>query len=82
MGATQSIVDVHGHRWPPTLATSEAAEVWGVSDDTLYEQVRLGTAPVEPLRFGRKLRWPTAKVLDSVGIGTERAPRPAAEVTA
>lgn len=68
-----TITDSLGRQWPLTLSTAEAAELFGACDDTLYEQVRIGECPVEPLRFGRKLRWPTAKVLDALGIGPEHA---------
>lgn len=53
----------------PTLSTAEAAEMFGCSTDTLYALVRQGAAPVRPLRLGSKLRWPTALVLDVLGIG-------------
>lgn len=53
---------------PPTLDTSAAAELFGVSTDHLWALAREGRAPVEPLRLGRTLRWPTAKVLAVLGI--------------
>ena len=53
---------------PPTLSTEEAAPFWRVSPWSLYERVKRGDAPVEPLHIGRTLRWPTASVLRSVGI--------------
>lgn len=52
----------------PTMAATEVAEVWGCSAWAVYEMVRSQTCPVEPLRLGRKLRWPTARVLASVGL--------------
>lgn len=52
----------------PTLSTEEAAEIFGVGVDHLWHLARSGTAPVEPLRLGRKLRWPTRLVLAAVGI--------------
>lgn len=51
-----------------TLDAKEAAAVLGVSTWTLYETVKAGTCPVEPLRVGKRLRWPTALVLRAVGI--------------
>lgn len=53
---------------PPTLNTAEAAEVYGCSVDHLWALVRSGNAPVEPLHLGRKLVWPTAVVLRSLGL--------------
>lgn len=48
---------------PPTLTTAETAEMLGTTTSTLWRLVREGTAPVEPLRLGRCLRFPTARVL-------------------
>jgi predicted DNA-binding transcriptional regulator AlpA len=53
---------------PPTLRTDQAAVLWDVSSWSLYDLVRRGEAPVIPLHLGRNLRWPTAKVLESLGI--------------
>ena len=53
---------------PTTIDGHQVAELWGCSYWSVLEQVRAGTCPVEPLRLGRKLRWPTALVLLSVGI--------------
>ncbi len=57
---------------PPTLSTEQAAEVYGCSVDHLWALVRSGDAPVIPLHLGRKLVWPTALVLRSIGLRTER----------
>jgi len=56
---------------PPTLTTDQAAAVWGVGVDHLWALARSGQAPVEPLRLGRKLVWPTASVLRSIGLDLE-----------
>jgi predicted DNA-binding transcriptional regulator AlpA len=53
---------------PPTLDTHQAAEILGCSADHLWALVREDQAPIEPLRLGRKLRWPTARLLALVGI--------------
>lgn len=53
---------------PPTLDTPQAAELLGIGADHLWKMAREGTAPVEPLRLGRKLRWPTARLFDLLGI--------------
>lgn len=55
----------------PTLKAPQVADLWGVSVDTLYETVRAGTCPVQPLRIGRTLRWPTRSVLRSLGEDSE-----------
>lgn len=56
---------------PPTLSTEEVAGMFGCGVDHLWRLAREGSAPVEPLRLGRKLRWPTAKVLASLGLDPE-----------
>jgi hypothetical protein len=53
---------------PPTLRDAEAADIWGISADSLGEQARNNSAPVPPLYLGRSRRWPTVAVLRSVGI--------------
>jgi hypothetical protein len=56
---------------PPTLDAKTLAEMLDVHVWTLYEAVKHGTCPVEPLRVGRKLRWPTALVLRALGLGED-----------
>jgi predicted DNA-binding transcriptional regulator AlpA len=51
-----------------TMSAKESSTVWSCSEWTVYEMVRNRTCPVEPLHLGRKLRWPTAQVLASVGL--------------
>jgi len=53
---------------PPTLGAREVAELWGVARWAVYEHVEDGQLPVAPLRVGRALRWPTALVLEALGI--------------
>ena len=48
---------------PPTLDGRQTAELLGCSYWSLLQQVKAGTCPVEPLRLGRCLRWPTSAVL-------------------
>lgn len=57
----------------PTLTTAEAAELLGVSADLLWKLARNGGAPVEPLRLGRALRWPTKPLVDLVRGQTPNA---------
>jgi predicted DNA-binding transcriptional regulator AlpA len=52
----------------PTLSANETASLLGVSYWTLLRAVNSGTCPVEPLRLGRSLRFPTAMILDLLGI--------------
>lgn len=52
----------------PTLSSSEAAGMFDVSTETLLRLARKGEAPVEPLRLGRALRWPTARILEALGL--------------
>jgi excisionase family DNA binding protein len=61
---------------PPTLTTAEAADLLGVSRDHLWALARAGEAPVAPLRLGRSYRWPTARLLDLLGLDPEREPAP------
>jgi hypothetical protein len=58
---------------PPTLDTPQAAELLGCGPDHLWALAREGSAPVEPLRLGRKLRWPTAQLLELLGLGDHLA---------
>lgn len=53
---------------PPTLTTEQAAEMLGVSRDHLWALQRAGEAPIEPLRLGRALRWPTARLAALLGL--------------
>jgi predicted DNA-binding transcriptional regulator AlpA len=53
---------------PATLTTEQAAAVYGVGVDHLWKLAREGDAPIEPLHLGRKIVWPTAKVLASLGL--------------
>ncbi len=59
-------VDVAG--LPATVDTREAAAWLGVHSECLYDAAKAGTAPVVPLRVGRRLRWPTALLLEALGI--------------
>jgi hypothetical protein len=56
---------------PPTLTTRGAAELFGISYWLLRQEVERGTCPVTPLRFGHRVRWPTAAVLQALGQATQ-----------
>jgi hypothetical protein len=66
---------VEGVGMAPTLNTDQAAELYGVDADTLRGLLARGEAPVEPLRFGTRLRWPTAAVLRSLALDLEVVPQ-------
>lgn len=53
-------VDFNGRR---ALTTDEAAQLLGISSNTLWRCARDGTAPVPHYRFGRALRWPVVPIL-------------------
>ncbi len=53
---------------PPTLDAKVVADMLGCSIWALYDSVKAGACPVEPLRVGRKLRWPTVLVLRALGL--------------
>lgn len=57
---------------PPTLDGRATAELFGCSYWSLLEQVKRGDCPVMPLRLGKRYRWPTALVLEAVGLGGVR----------
>jgi predicted DNA-binding transcriptional regulator AlpA len=44
------------------MTVRETARALGCAEWTLYETVRRGTCPVEPVRLGRKLVFPIASV--------------------
>ena len=50
----------------PTLGADEMSELLGVSTWSVYQHP---DAVVPPIRVGRKLRWPTARVLEGLGYG-------------
>ena len=53
---------------PATCTTEEFAELLGVSTWALYESVRRGDPPIEPIRVGRRLVWSRAKVDALLGV--------------
>ena len=59
---------------PPTLRDAEAAEIWGISVDSVGELARAGAAPVEPLTLGRRRVWSTVAASGpSASSGTLRS---------
>ncbi len=57
------------HDLPPVLRAEAVAELLDVSVWSLRESVKAGTAPVMPLRIGRRQVWPTAGILRVLEIG-------------
>ena len=51
-----------------TMSADAVAEALGVSTWAIYESVKEGICPVEPIRVGRRLLWSTAKVAALLGI--------------
>ena len=50
-------------RLPPTLTTPQLAALLGVHPESVYDGVRRGDFPLEPIRVGRRILWATAAVL-------------------
>jgi len=53
---------------PETYSTQEVADLLGVSDWTLYQAVRDGTAPIQPIRVGRRIVWARSAVDQLLGL--------------
>lgn len=51
-----------------TLTAQEVAEALGVSTWAVYQTVKAGTCPVEPIRVGRRLVWSRARVAAILGV--------------
>jgi len=62
------VITLPDPRQSPTLSVEEAGQLLSLGRDAAYQAVRTGELPV--LRFGRKLRVPTARVLAMLGAGT------------
>lgn len=59
---------------PTVIDGHTTADALGVSYWHLLELVKRGEAPVEPLRLGRRLMWPTARVLALLGLDRDGGP--------
>ena len=55
---------------PVVLDANEVAALTGLSRWKIYEACRAGELPegLEPIRVGRRLLWPTARVLAALGL--------------
>lgn len=55
---------------PPTLSVEQAAELVGIGRNAAYRAAATGDLPA--IRIGRRLRVPTARLLQMLGLrGTE-----------
>lgn len=64
-------VRLAGQTYPLTLSSAQAARFLGTTAEQLQAQRGTGRLPVEPLRLGRRLRWPTLEVARAVGLDAE-----------
>lgn len=62
------VVEIPDATRKPTMTTAEVAPLFAVCEETLLRLARKGEAPIEPLRLGRAIRWPTARVLEALGL--------------
>lgn len=55
---------------PTTLDARGVADLLGVSTASVYDAARSHALPpgLEPIRIGRRMHWPTARVLDALGL--------------
>lgn len=60
--------EIAGRRYRATMSTGEAAALLGCTPERLQNERGRGTLPIEPLQLGRRLRWPTAKVAEVLGL--------------
>ena len=63
--------EIFGRHYAATMSTAEAAELLGCSAERLQQQRGKGTLPLEPLQLGRRLRWPTLKVAEALGVAVD-----------
>jgi len=54
-------------RWAATTDVTATASALGVSRAHLYEQIKLGTAPIRTIRVGGRVRVVTASILTLLG---------------
>jgi hypothetical protein len=66
-------VVIFGDRYGPTMSTEEAARLLCCTPEVLQRDRGKGTLPVEPLQLGRRLRWPTMKIAEALGVDLDAA---------
>ena len=53
---------------PPAITLDELARAWGMGKSTAWERLQAGTLGIEPLPFGRPIRFRKADALRALGI--------------
>ena len=56
-----------------TYTAQELAQLLGVSEWSVYEAVRSGTIPFQPIRIGRRIIWPRAAIDKALGLSGDAA---------
>ncbi|RCW38484.1 excisionase family DNA binding protein [Halopolyspora algeriensis] len=56
-----------------TVSVAEACTVLDISKGTGYALIKRGEWPTRTLRLGRRIRIPTAELLDVCGVSTDAA---------
>lgn len=56
---------------PPTISVERAGALLGISRRSAYRAAACGELPT--IRFGRRLRVPTARLLDLLGMSADEA---------
>ena len=51
-----------------TTTAHETARLLGVSEWTLYKSVKDGTCPIPPIRIGKRMVWPRARLAELLGV--------------
>lgn len=59
---SQSTISKRSHLSPQTYTMSEVAGLCGIAYTSIWTQVREGTFPVHPIKFGRTYRFPKRAV--------------------
>lgn len=57
-----------------TISTKRFAQILGISDWAIYNQVRNGCSPVEAIRVGKSIRFSAVKVLELLGVAGTSGP--------
>lgn len=70
--AVRRIPGIGGKELPAAVSSRQAAELLNVGYETLLDAARNGSAPIQPIRIGGALRWPTAEILRVLGVAGDR----------
>lgn len=63
-----NLTDLDIANMPAALTADEVADLFNIGKDHLYAEVRADRWPTPVLRIGRALRFPTAPILESLGL--------------